>query len=66
VSQADPVAAYRNGLLLVIGFFAAAGVVSALLLAGRAAPVPASASTPSGRAPSDRTVPEMLPAESGR
>jgi EmrB/QacA subfamily drug resistance transporter len=66
VSQADPVAAYRNGLLLVIGFFAAAGVVSALLLTGRPAPVPASAPTPSGRAPSDSTVPEMLPAESGR
>ena len=35
VSQADPVPAYRNGLLLVIGFFAAGGVVSALLLTGR-------------------------------
>ena len=34
VSQADPVPAYRNGLLLVIGFFAAGGVVSALLLTG--------------------------------
>ena len=66
VSQADPVAAYRNGLLLIIGFFAAAGVVSALLLTGRPAPVPASAPTPSGRAPSDSTVPEMLSAESGR
>jgi EmrB/QacA subfamily drug resistance transporter len=35
VSAADPVAAYRNGLVLVIAFFAAAGVVSALLLGGR-------------------------------
>jgi len=70
VSQADPVPAYRNGLLLVIGFFAAAGVVSALLLTGRPAPVPASSApsgpTPSGRAPAESTVPEMLPAESGR
>jgi hypothetical protein len=35
VSAADPVAAYRNGLVLVIAFFAAAGVVSALLLGAR-------------------------------
>src|SRR5690348_9977363 len=35
VSAADPVAAYRNGLVLVIAFFAAAGVVSGLLLGRR-------------------------------
>jgi EmrB/QacA subfamily drug resistance transporter len=34
VSRTDPVAAYRNGLLLVIAFFAAAGVISAVLLTG--------------------------------
>jgi EmrB/QacA subfamily drug resistance transporter len=39
VSPADPVAAYRNGLVLVIGFFAAAAAVSAVLLTAR--PVPA-------------------------
>jgi hypothetical protein len=39
VSLADPVAAYRQGLVLVIAFFAAAGVVSAVLLTGR--PIPA-------------------------
>ena len=39
VSPADPVTAYRHGLILVIAFFAAAGVVSAVLLAAR--PVPA-------------------------
>ena len=39
VSPADPVAAYRHGLILVIAFFAAAGVVSAVLLTTR--PVPA-------------------------
>src|SRR5271165_3261025 len=42
VSRTDPVAAYRNGLILVITFFAAAGVVSAVLLTGR--PVPARSS----------------------
>ena len=35
VSRADPVAAYRQGLVLVIAFFAAAGVVSAVLLTAR-------------------------------
>jgi EmrB/QacA subfamily drug resistance transporter len=39
VSRTDPVAAYRHGLVLVIAFFAAAGVVSAVLLTAR--PVPA-------------------------
>src|SRR6516225_900180 len=40
VSPADPIAAYRNGLIMVIAFFAAAGAVSAALLTAR--PVPAS------------------------
>jgi EmrB/QacA subfamily drug resistance transporter len=40
VSAADPVAPYRNGLVLVIVFFAAAGVVSAVLLGGRPDGVP--------------------------
>jgi len=35
VSRTDPVAAYRHGLVLVIAFFAAAGVVSAVLLTAR-------------------------------
>ena len=35
VSRTDPVAAYRHGLILVIAFFAAAGVVSAVLLTAR-------------------------------
>ena len=39
VSPVDPVAAYRNGLVLVIAFFAAAAAVSAVLLTAR--PVPA-------------------------
>ena len=43
VSPADPVAAYRHGLVLVIAFFAAAGAVSAVLLTAR--PVAAGSST---------------------
>jgi EmrB/QacA subfamily drug resistance transporter len=38
VSRADPVAAYRNGLILIIAFFAAAGAASAALLTARPAP----------------------------
>jgi EmrB/QacA subfamily drug resistance transporter len=37
VSPADPLAAFRGGLVLVIAFFAAAGVVSAVLLTRRQA-----------------------------
>jgi EmrB/QacA subfamily drug resistance transporter len=38
VSQTDPVASYRNGLLLIIGFFVAAGATAAALLTARSAP----------------------------
>jgi hypothetical protein len=37
VSPADPLAAFRGSLVLVIAFFAAAGVVSAVLLTRRPA-----------------------------
>jgi hypothetical protein len=37
VSPADPVAAYRNGAIMIIAFFAAAALVSALLLSRRPA-----------------------------
>ena len=40
VSATDPVAAFRNGLVLVIVFFAAAAVVSALLLGARLGTAP--------------------------
>ena len=40
VSPADPVPAYRNGIELIIAFFAAAGAVSAVLLTARPVPVP--------------------------
>ena len=44
LSATDPVAAYRNGIVLVIAFFAAAGAVSAVLLTAR--PVPARVPVP--------------------
>jgi hypothetical protein len=43
VSRVDPVAAFRGGLVLAIAFFAAAGVVSAVLLTGRAGEAPVAA-----------------------
>jgi hypothetical protein len=46
VSRVDPVAAFRGGLVLVIAFFAAAGVVSAVLLTRRPVVAPATASVP--------------------
>jgi len=56
VSHADPLTAYRHGVLLVIAFFASAGVVSAAFLSARAVPavapssVPAPAPAPAGPA----------------
>jgi len=51
LSPADPLETYRHGLVLIIGFFAAAGVVAAVLLTGppwrKAAPVTASAGSAS-------------------
>jgi hypothetical protein len=46
VSRVDPLAAYRSALVLVIAFFAAAGVVSAALLTRRPVAAPAQASGP--------------------
>ncbi len=48
VSRADPVPAYRDGLVLIIGFFAAAGAVSAGLLTARSAPSAAPVPMPAG------------------
>jgi hypothetical protein len=55
VSRVDPVTAYRDGVVLVIAFFAAAGAVSAVLLTARAAaaPVAAAPSVPSAPASED-------------
>jgi hypothetical protein len=43
VSPTDPLAAFRGGLVLVIAFFAAAGVVSAALLTARPGQAPVAA-----------------------
>jgi EmrB/QacA subfamily drug resistance transporter len=36
ITASDPLAAYRNGVLLIIAFFGAAGVITAVLLTARA------------------------------
>jgi len=58
VSRTDPVAAYRNGLVLVIAFFAAAGAVSAVLLTARPVAVPSGGAVP----PSGQQVTQSAPA----
>ena len=67
VSRTDPVAAYREGLVLIIGFFAAAGVVSAALLTARAVPAgrgpAASASAASASASARPASAARAPAE---
>jgi hypothetical protein len=60
VSPADPLAAFRGGLVLVIAFFAAAGVVSAALLTRRAVP----AAAPRVAVAPGVAVAQELPAES--
>jgi EmrB/QacA subfamily drug resistance transporter len=62
-SPADPVAVYRDGLVLIIAFFAAAGAVAAGLLAvrpaGAGAPVPVAARrSPAPPASEDARVPD--------
>jgi hypothetical protein len=41
VAPADPLASYRHAVVLIIGYFAAAGVVAAVLLTGRPVLAPA-------------------------
>jgi EmrB/QacA subfamily drug resistance transporter len=60
VSRVDPVAAYRDGVVLVIAFFAAAGAVSAVLLTARAVAAPV-ASAPSAPAPGDGETAAPVP-----
>jgi MFS family permease len=53
VDPADPLAAFRHGLILIVAFFAAAGVVSAGLLTARPRPLsarPEPAAVPAGEA----------------
>ena len=73
VSQADPLAAFRGGLVLVIAFFAAAGVVSAVLLTRRPvvasvapAPVAPAPATPAPATPAPATPAAVAPGVSGR
>jgi hypothetical protein len=54
IAPADPVVTFRHGLVLIIAFFAAAGVVSAVLLTGRPVLAPAGAGGPPGPAQPDR------------
>jgi len=54
VSPADPLVAYRNGLVMVIAFFVAAGAVCAALLTAR--PVPVAVREPAAASPVDGTV----------
>jgi EmrB/QacA subfamily drug resistance transporter len=72
VSHTDPLAAYRNGLVMIIVFFAAAGAVSAALLTGRPVPatgravrpreMPATAAVPAGAAvPVPVSDPDQVP-----
>ena len=70
VSRVDPLAAYRSALVLVIAFFAAAGLVSAALLTGRPVPaaepaVPAAPAAPVDSADSAAGVPVQARAVSG-
>jgi MFS family permease len=60
VSHTDPVPAYRNGLILIIAFFAAAGVVSATLLTARTVPAPESLA-PASPAPASPAPGSLAP-----
>ena len=62
IAPADPVPTFRHGLVLIIAFFAAAGVVSAVLLTGRPVLAPARADGPPRPAQPDRPA---QPAEPG-
>jgi EmrB/QacA subfamily drug resistance transporter len=62
VSPVDPVAAFRNGLVLVIAFFAAAGLVSAALLSARPVGPQEPARAGSGVA-TDTPVPAAAPTQ---
>jgi hypothetical protein len=53
VSHSDPVASYRNGLILIMGFFVAAGVTAAALLTTRSAPAATQARATAQPVPAD-------------
>jgi len=49
----DPITTFRHAIVLVIGFFAAAGLVAAILLTAKAAAPPAPTAAPATR-PAER------------
>jgi EmrB/QacA subfamily drug resistance transporter len=63
VSATDPVAAYRNGLVMVIVFFAAAGAVSAALLTARPVPAQGPAAPADGAAVVPVPAPARIPGQ---
>jgi MFS family permease len=63
LDRSDPIAIYQHGLVLIIAFFAAAGVVAAILLTARTARRPARSVTPARLACPARPVSEVPAAE---
>jgi EmrB/QacA subfamily drug resistance transporter len=61
VSRIDPLPEYREALVLIIGFFAAAGAVSAALLSARAVPAPGPSAIASAPVPADGEAGAALP-----
>ena len=55
--SADPVASYRNGLILIMGFFAVAGATAAALLTTRSVPPRTQIRAVSQPAPDNAPVP---------
>jgi hypothetical protein len=64
VSRVDPVAAYRDGVVLVIAFFAAAGAVSAVLLTARAVAAPVASAPAPGDGETAAPVPVTVQTQS--
>jgi EmrB/QacA subfamily drug resistance transporter len=62
VSHGDPVASYRNGLILIMGFFVAAGVTAAALLTARPAAAATQTRATGQAAPVDAPAPADAPA----
>ena len=63
VVPADPLASYRNALVLIIGYFTAAGVVAAALLSGRPVLAPAGPAGPAGPVRTGRPGGQQLAAQ---
>jgi hypothetical protein len=59
VDRSDPIATYQHGVVLIIAFFAAAGVVAAILLTARTLRRPVPSATPAGSVTPARPVGEV-------